>query len=170
MKEQRCGLHPEELRLFHGTDESETALCICHQNFDPRMHGVHGTMFGKGAYVSATARYSHDYTNPNGEDGIRFMFCARVAVGNIVAGRPEYPRPPPLDPSKPHERLYDSCVDAVGCPQIFVIFDNDQCYPEYLIEYTGNETNIDSSNLNAVTSETRQMLMRQIVIVPTSIL
>ena len=151
MKEQQFGLDPEEERLFHGTREEETARCICHQNFDPRMNGVNGTQYGKGAYFSKTAEYSHAFTRPNGEKGIRFMFCARVAVGNVVAGRPEYPRPPPLDPRKPHGLLYDSCVDDVRSPKIFVIFDNDQCYPEYLIEYTGNETNTDTYNFNPAT-------------------
>ena len=67
MKKQLDGIDPEERRVFHDTKEKETARCICHQNFDPRMHGVHGTKYGKGAYFSTTAKYSHEYTNPNGD-------------------------------------------------------------------------------------------------------
>jgi hypothetical protein len=35
---------------------------------------------------------------------------------------------------------YDSCVDKVPDPQIFVIFDRNQCYPEYLFMYTDRDT------------------------------
>jgi len=32
-------------------------------------------------------------------------------------------------------RLYDSCVDNEEEPNIFVIFNDEQCYPLYLIKY-----------------------------------
>ena len=35
----------------------------------------------------------------------------------------------------PESDLYDSCVNNVKNPTVFVIFDNDQCYPEYIIKY-----------------------------------
>jgi hypothetical protein len=37
-------------------------------------------------------------------------------------------------------KLYDSCVDKVPNPQIFVVFDRNQCYPEYLFMYTDRDT------------------------------
>jgi hypothetical protein len=36
--------------------------------------------------------------------------------------------------------VYDSCVDKVPDPQIFVVFDRNQCYPEYLFMYTDRDT------------------------------
>lgn len=36
-----------QLYLFHGTDESLTEA-ICEQNFDWRVCGTHGTVYGKG--------------------------------------------------------------------------------------------------------------------------
>ena len=121
-----------ECVLFHGTPDEATVRCICHQNFDPRMHGRHGTVYGKGVYFSTTAKYSDGYSQNSGR---RFMFVARVLVGKSAVGKPNLQRPPPIDPSRPHGSLFDSCVNSASKPSIFVIFDNDQCYPEFLIEY-----------------------------------
>jgi len=123
-----------ERKLFHGTPDERTVRCICNQNFDPRMYGRHGTVYGKGVYFSTTAKYSNQYTTTNSA-GRRFMFLGRVLVGKSALGKSELQRPPPVDPSRPHGALYDSCVNSTSNPTIFVIFDNDQCYPEFLIEY-----------------------------------
>jgi len=131
----------QEQNLFHGTPDEETVRCVCHQNFDPRMHGRHATSYGKGAYFSISAEYSNDYAQPqtcldsSKNSGRRFMFFARVLVGKSTRGKSKFQRPPPVDPSCAHGALYDSCVDSISHPKIFVIFDNNQCYPEYLIEY-----------------------------------
>ena len=125
-----------EQKLFHGTPDEATVRCICNQNFDPRMHGRHGTVYGKGVYFSATAKYSDSYTQPCPKNsGRRFMFLARILAGKPTVGKSDLQRPPPVDPSRPHGALFDSCVNSTSNPTIFVIFDNDQCYPEYLIEY-----------------------------------
>lgn len=36
---------------------------------------------------------------------------------------------------KDSQRFYDSCVNNSTNPSIFVIFEKQQIYPEYLIEY-----------------------------------
>jgi hypothetical protein len=124
-----------ERSLFHGTPDEATVRCICHQNFDPRMHGRHGTVYGKGAYFCSMAQYSHKFTQPVKRSGRRFVFYARVLVGQSVVGTSAYQRPPPLDPKRPYGTLYDTCVDNIANPRIIVVFDNVQCYPEFLIEY-----------------------------------
>ena len=40
--------------------------------------------------------------------------------------------PPPINSTG---RLYDSIVDKPVDPEIFVIFHDKQCYPEYLITF-----------------------------------
>ena len=60
----------------------------------------------------------------------------QVVVGDYVVGNPEMRRPPPRDESKPHGDLYDSCVDSIRDPSIFVTFERWQSYPEYLLEYS----------------------------------
>uniref|UniRef100_A0A6I8RQ68 Poly [ADP-ribose] polymerase 12 n=1 Tax=Xenopus tropicalis TaxID=8364 RepID=A0A6I8RQ68_XENTR len=118
MKKQNGGKDVEERQLFHGTSDSHIDA-ICQQNFDWRICGAHGTMYGKGSYFARDASYSHTYTNYRVSQS-RVMFLARVLVGEFTAGNPSYLRP---------------CVNSVSCPSIFVIFEKHQIYPEYLIKY-----------------------------------
>ena len=62
------------------------------------------------------------------------MFMARVLVGRYCRGQPCI-RKPPKDDDDAKKRAFNSCVDQVQHPSIFVIFDSAQCYPEYLVEY-----------------------------------
>lgn len=63
------------------------------------------------------------------------MFLAKVLVGKATLGKHYYRRPPPLNSRTKQHHLYDSCVDAVDKPTMFVVFDSCQCYPYYLIKY-----------------------------------
>jgi len=131
-----AGVGANEQNLFHGTTDEATARCICCQNFDPRVNGRNATLYGKGTYFSTKASYSHKYTQPCPKNnGQRFMFFARVLVGKSTLGKPEFQRPPPVDSSRPHGALFDSCVSDTSNPAIFAVFDNAQCYPEFLILY-----------------------------------
>lgn len=60
------------------------------------------------------------------------MFVARVLVGEFTRGSSSYVRPPAKGLDK---NLYDSCVDNIINPAIFVIFEKYQIYPEFVIEY-----------------------------------
>ena len=63
------------------------------------------------------------------------MFVAKVLTGEFKSGEQNFRRPPLKDPSNPAGDFYDSCVDDENQPKIFVIFDNEQCYPSYFIKY-----------------------------------
>ncbi|XP_015760439.1 PREDICTED: poly [ADP-ribose] polymerase 12-like [Acropora digitifera] len=129
---KRSGKEPEERQLFHGTNAS-TVEAISQQGFDWRMCGKHGTRYGKGTYFACRANYSHRYTQQG--SGRRMMFLAKVLVGSFTNGDSEMIRPPAKDPLNPHV-LYDSCCDNSSNPALFVIFENGQSYPEFLITYT----------------------------------
>ncbi|XP_064276896.1 protein mono-ADP-ribosyltransferase PARP12-like [Passer domesticus] len=129
MKKQLKGVN--ERLLFHGTSPSHVSA-ICEQNFDWRLCGTHGTMYGKGSYFARDASYSHEFCSSLG--GRYSMFVAQVLAGDFVRGNPEYCRPPPRD--KNSNRLYDSCVDDPTDPSIFVIFEKQQIYPAYILEYS----------------------------------
>ncbi|XP_027041652.1 TCDD-inducible poly [ADP-ribose] polymerase-like [Pocillopora damicornis] len=122
-----------EKLLFHGTS-SDVVDAICKQNFDHRLRGKHGTKYGKGSYFAVDASYSNNYSGLCG-DKTRFMFLARVLTGESKLGMPDFRRPPLKDQSDPASDLYDSCVDDENQPKIFVIFNDEQCYPSYLIQY-----------------------------------
>ena len=125
-----------EKRLFHGTSPSSVEA-ICKNNFDWRLNGKNATAYGKGSYFAVKASYSHSYTTEDGKKS-RFMFLAKVLAGSYIKGESSYRRPPPKQPSNPISDLYDSCVNRQSNPTIFVIFDKNQIYPEYIIQYRSN--------------------------------
>ena len=61
------------------------------------------------------------------------LYMAKVLVGNYVRGCQGMKAPPfKEDPNNPGVR-YDSVVNDPSNPSIYVIFQDNQCYPEYLI-------------------------------------
>ena len=139
-KAERAGLSRDvkELLLFHGTDSLDTVRGIAINNFDFRLSGKNATMYGEGAYFAKNAKYSHAYTKPPD----RFMFIARVLVGEHTQGKRDDKRPP-AKPGAAHE-LYDSCVDNINSPSIYIVYDTKQYYPEFLIQYHTTEGSVSS--------------------------
>ncbi|XP_028426209.1 protein mono-ADP-ribosyltransferase TIPARP-like isoform X1 [Perca flavescens] len=140
-KQHTNSKEPLERHLFHGTTK-EPSEDICHNNFDPRMAGVHGTSQGFGSYFATTASFSHKYTAKEGPDKVCHMFLAKVLVGETCLGKFNYRRPP-LNSKMRQFYLYDSCVDNMDKPTMFVVFDSCQCYPYYLIKYKDLPQEID---------------------------
>ncbi|XP_070848728.1 protein mono-ADP-ribosyltransferase TIPARP-like [Chaetodon trifascialis] len=130
-KQHTESAEPLERHLFHGTTR-KASEDICHNNFDPRLAGINGASCGLGSYFAISASISHSYS---GSRGVRHMFLAKVLVGRVSLGNPEFRHPPPLKSETRQHCLYDSCVDNVHKPTMFVVFDSCQCYPYYLIKY-----------------------------------
>uniref|UniRef100_A0A8D2PNR0 Poly(ADP-ribose) polymerase family member 12 n=2 Tax=Zosterops lateralis melanops TaxID=1220523 RepID=A0A8D2PNR0_ZOSLA len=128
MQKSNGGKAADERFLFHGTSKKDIDA-ICQQNFDWRICGLHGTVYGKGSYFARDASYSDNYCGPDSHT--KTMFLARVLVGEFTLGSSDYVRPPMKD----SQNFYDSCVNNSTNPSIFVIFEKQQVYPEYLIEY-----------------------------------
>nr|XP_058973902.1 protein mono-ADP-ribosyltransferase PARP12-like [Pocillopora verrucosa] len=124
-----------EKRLFHGTSP-DSVEAICKENFDWRLSGTAtGTKYGQGSYFAVKASHSHNYAKEDANKS-RFMFMAKVLVGSYVKGNPNYRRPPHKQPLNEAGILYnDSCVDDALKPTMFIVFDIDQFYPEYIIQY-----------------------------------
>ncbi|XP_058630360.1 protein mono-ADP-ribosyltransferase PARP12-like [Onychostoma macrolepis] len=147
MKKHNGGRDVTEKQLFHGTDSTHLDA-ICHNNFDWRICGTHGTAYGKGSYFARDAKYSHSYTK---DSGTRSMFVCRILVGSYTKGESSYLRPPSKDGGD--TVFYDSCVNDVFDPSIFVVFEKHQIYPEYLIEYR-DSSGFDSTIRPAVARPT----------------
>ncbi|XP_054487221.2 protein mono-ADP-ribosyltransferase PARP12 isoform X1 [Agelaius phoeniceus] len=128
MQKSNGGKAADERFLFHGTSKKDIDA-ICQQNFDWRICGLHGTVYGKGSYFARDASYSDNYCGA--DSNTKTMFLARVLVGEFTLGSSHYVRPPMKD----NQKFYDSCVNNSSNPSIFVIFEKQQIYPEYLIEY-----------------------------------
>ncbi|KAM8972624.1 protein mono-ADP-ribosyltransferase TIPARP-like [Pelodytes ibericus] len=122
-----------ERHLFHGTGHS-SAEAICRHNFDPRLSSKKSASYGRGCYFAKDANYSNRFATSDCS-GHHFMFLAKVLVGCPTVGHSTYRRPPAIDPDDPKSLLYDSCVSQQNNPDIFIVFDNDQFYPNFLIKY-----------------------------------
>lgn len=91
-----------------------------------------GTALGRGVYFARDASYSIGYAP--GSAGTRQMYLARVLVGEYTKGDSSMIVPPPKNPSRT-EVIYDSVVDNPSNPAAFVVFNDSQCFPEYLITF-----------------------------------
>ena len=90
-----------------------------------------GVAFGRGTYFATDAKYS--IRNAEGGGGGRlYMYLARVLVGQYCVGNSSMIVPPAKNKLRP-EILYESVVDDNKHPSIFVVFCDNQSYPEYLI-------------------------------------
>ena len=62
------------------------------------------------------------------------MYLARVAVGSFVKGNSNMKEAPPRPAAGPGI-LYDSVVNDVATPSIFVVFHDAAAYPEHVITF-----------------------------------
>ncbi|XP_053113314.1 protein mono-ADP-ribosyltransferase TIPARP-like isoform X2 [Hemicordylus capensis] len=124
---KKCEL---EKHLFYGT-WAERKSSICRMNFDPCLSGLFTPIYGQGIYFHMCAQQAHKYTLPD-KDKLRYMFLAKVLVGNYISGEEHYRHTKKFLPA---QETYESCVDNTESPKIFVTFNRNQCYPYFLICY-----------------------------------
>ncbi|XP_043836452.1 uncharacterized protein LOC122738501 [Dromiciops gliroides] len=125
-KKNPPGVQNEQL-LFHGTLSQNCSSII--ENGLKSAFRKNG-MYGQGIYFAADAQMSSHYCG-KGHQGCRFMFLVRVLTGVYAQGNASITLPP----KKPGGGRYDSLVDSMGMPKIFVTFFDDHSYPEYLITF-----------------------------------
>jgi len=124
-----------EKKLFHGTC-SENVETICEKNFHLRLHNKNKRpKLGQGTYFAVNAVSSHSHAKRD-SDLFQYMFLAKVLVGYYTKGHPSYQSPPPKDFSNVDTLLHGSCVDKIANRTIFVVYDTNHFYPEYIIEYS----------------------------------
>ena len=120
-----------ERRLWHGTN-IEVLHKIVQQGFNRSFCGKNATFYGKGVYFARDASYSTNktYAVPDAK-GVQHMFWTRVVVGEYCKGV--------KDALTPDVRsgldLFDTTVNNVADPAIFVTYHDAQAYPEYLIKF-----------------------------------
>ncbi|XP_036686507.1 protein mono-ADP-ribosyltransferase PARP10 isoform X1 [Balaenoptera musculus] len=130
--EQCCDRRPAEQVLYHGTSVA-TVPDICAHGFNRSFCGRNGTLYGQGVYFAKRASLSVlDRYSPPDAEGHKAVFVARVLTGDYGQGRRGLRAPPPRPPG--HALLrYDSAVDCLPRPSIFVIFHDTQALPTHLI-------------------------------------
>jgi len=132
-------LHSEcnEWYLFHGTNP-EAAAAICASDFKVSRAGSStGTLYGKGLYFAESVTKADEYAKPNAEGRYAVLLC------RVIGGKVKYTDEVTPDP----EALVHACIegpfDSVcgdrektrGTYREFVLFDSEDVYVEYVIEY-----------------------------------
>jgi len=118
----------EDLWLFHGTTK-ESALSIAKCGF--QLFKARDGLYGRGIYFSDSACKSDQYTR--GENPKVVLLC-RVALGRRYEARGQEKQPP-----AGYHSIFAGNSTANNRSQIhneYVIFDSDQAYPEYIVEYS----------------------------------
>ncbi|KAK2871251.1 hypothetical protein Q8A67_023778 [Cirrhinus molitorella] len=121
-----------EKLLFHGTGPDKTDQ-INNHGFNRSFAGMNGAMYGNGSYFAVDPHYSaQGYSRPDAK-GHKRMYLVRVLVGDFTQGKQGLPVPPAK--SSNSADLYNSVTDNMTNPAMFVIFNDVQAYPEYLITF-----------------------------------
>ncbi|XP_069717592.1 protein mono-ADP-ribosyltransferase PARP14 isoform X2 [Phaenicophaeus curvirostris] len=133
--DKKNGNNNNERLLFHGTNKESLTL-INNQGFNRSYAGRHAANYGNGTYFAVNASYSasNNYSKPD-VDGKKYMYLARVLVGEYSQGVKGSITPAVKNASNSID-LFDSSTDNVQQPSMFVIFNDIQAYPEYLITFT----------------------------------
>ena len=89
------------------------------------------TVYGCGVYFATQSSYSHRYAKADA-NGKHSILLAEVITGEFCQGNKNM-RFLPKRPSTNED--YDSAVDNVQSPTMFVVFKDAGVYPLYLLEY-----------------------------------
>ncbi|XP_030203508.1 uncharacterized protein parp10 [Gadus morhua] len=129
----KSGVHNEvERTLYHGTSESSVKDIYLH-GFNRSFCGKNATVYGQGVYFALNSALSvADQYSPPNADGHKFVFVAKVLTGDFTLGCSSM-KAAPLKESADIPLRYDSVTDNLSKPTMFVIFNDTQAYPEYLI-------------------------------------
>eukprot|EP01083_Nonionella_stella_P070158 187568_1 len=121
-----------ERELWHGTNCGIIDV-ICTEGFRKEFNNKHA--YGEGTYFARDAIYSVSYAEQSRWDNRCRMFLCKVLCGESVRGSngitlQEWPK------KHGDELIYDSLVDDIQDPTIFVIHDDIRAYPMYIVHFT----------------------------------
>jgi Poly(ADP-ribose) polymerase catalytic domain len=146
--------------LFHGGPPKVIPTIAKHglnRSYARRTH------YGRGVYFARDASYSIPYSRPDAS-GVQYMFMCRVAVGDWPEGMSGFKTPK----SKPDCELFDSTVDNIRDPSIFVIYQDAQAYPEYLVAFKSTVTSMLKSPPMRAKPASRRLSVRRLAPIPIS--
>ena len=91
------------------------------------------TAHGQGVYFAVNASYSASptYSPVDPQTRNRYIYSCLVLTGDYTAGNSSMRVPP----AKKGAILYDTLVDNITNPQMFITFNDSQAYPEYLVVF-----------------------------------
>lgn len=123
--------------LFHGTRDSAVEG-ITDTEFRIDLAGSNrGTLYGKGVYFAECCTKADEYAE-EGADGLHRMLLCRVLLGRVLVDTERAPDPDELTTlcqSGDYDSLCGDRWTAVGTYREFILYDNTQVYPSYIINY-----------------------------------
>jgi poly [ADP-ribose] polymerase 10/14/15 len=121
--------------LWHGTD-AVALESICQYGFNRAYCGKNAVLYGNGVYSARYFSYSaSDTYSPPDSASLKRVIQCRVLTGDYTFGEEDMKAPPEKAPGI----LYDTAVDDVDNPELFVVFYDFQMYPEYIITFFSAE-------------------------------
>uniref|UniRef100_A0A452SAT9 Poly [ADP-ribose] polymerase n=1 Tax=Ursus americanus TaxID=9643 RepID=A0A452SAT9_URSAM len=132
--DMKNGHTDNERVLFHGTD-ADSVPYVNQHGFNRSYAGKNGATYGRGTYFAVNASYSANdaYSIPD-SNGRKHIYVVRVLTGVYTRGRSRLVTPPSKNPHDPTD-LFDSVTDDTQHPKLFVVFSDNQAYPDYLITF-----------------------------------
>jgi O-acetyl-ADP-ribose deacetylase (regulator of RNase III) len=124
-----------DVMAFHGTSEASVQQ-IMSNGFNRSYAGrAAGKAFGAGVYFASNAQLSSGYS-PAGTNQHRKMFYCEVLIGCTTVGNSSMLEPPVINSAVSATDKYDSTVNNVATPTIYVSCYRDyMAYPTYLITF-----------------------------------
>ncbi|CAE8587720.1 unnamed protein product, partial [Polarella glacialis] len=118
---------------FHGTDY-DALQSIARDGFQPLASGTRNSpVWGCGTCLARDAKYVADgQFCPRRPDGSRCMLLCLLTTGLPCLGDPAHKGCLPFR-QKPHR--YNSSVDSLACPEIYILQNPGAAYPAYLITF-----------------------------------
>eukprot|EP00928_Gymnodinium_smaydae_P029578 TRINITY_DN22233_c0_g1_i1.p1 TRINITY_DN22233_c0_g1~~TRINITY_DN22233_c0_g1_i1.p1 ORF type:complete len:796 (-),score=80.30 TRINITY_DN22233_c0_g1_i1:223-2610(-) len=121
--------------LFHGSDAVESIVNNPVNGFQPLVSGTRGaTLWGLGTYFARDADYvaSGPFCGQPAQDGTRKMLLCLATVGMSCVGNPAQKGVLPMR-QPPHR--YNSSVDSLSSPEIYILQHPGAAYPAYVITF-----------------------------------
>lgn len=130
-----------ECFLWHGTSP-EAAGLICQAGFDLTRAGSNvGSMYGPGAYFAECSSKSDEYASAGGGiyEGMFCLLLCRVVLGEVHmltnAGEQVHGMVKASMESGAYDSVLGNRQAAVGTYREFVVYQEDQIYPEFVVVY-----------------------------------
>jgi hypothetical protein len=126
------GLHTRW--AFHGTSAIDSIVENPMTGFQPLMSGTRlGSVWGAGTYFARDAKYVVDSNLcAPAADGSKRMLMCLLMTGMSCQGSPDHRGVLPFR-QKPHR--YNSSVDSLSSPEIFVMQHPGSAYPAYVVTF-----------------------------------
>lgn len=119
---------------FHGTDAIDSIVSNSVSGFQPLASGTRGaSLWGSGTYFARDAKYVAEggFAKPL-HDGSRRMLMCLMAPGVPCLGDPNHHG---VLPFRQASDRYNSSVDSLSNPEIFILQHPGAAYPAYLINF-----------------------------------